>query len=103
MSDDPLLSLSQARARVPGRGNGPLAISTLTRWILKGCPSRDGRRVRLAATRAGGRWLVRESALDEFFAALGADPEDATPTPRSQNARRKAADAAGRELERRGC
>lgn len=70
-SPNDLLSIAQACRRIPGaRGNARVNPSTVTRWIIQGCPARSGERVRLAATRVGGRWMVTEAALAEFFGAL---------------------------------
>jgi hypothetical protein len=100
-----LLTVSQVCRRIPGaRGNTTVSPSTVTRWILAGCPSRGGERVRLAAVRAGSRWLVAPRALDDFFGALGSTvAPPPTPTGRRTEAQRRAASArAARELERRG-
>lgn len=104
MSDD-LLTVSQVCRRLPGaRGARHVTPSTVTRWILAGCPARTGQRIRLAATRAGSRWLIRPADLDDFFAALKGDITDAPPStpPTSPTAARRKAEAAGRELARRG-
>lgn len=104
---EPLLTVSQVCDRVPGaRSNKRINPATVTRWILVGCPARNGQRVRLAATRAGARWLVAPAALEEFFAALAsteqhpADPP--TPKPRTEQQRRAASEQAAEELKRRG-
>ncbi len=107
MSADPdLLTISQIVARLPGsRGARRVHPATVTRWILVGCPARDGRRVKLAATRAGTRWLVRESDLQAFFEALAADPtttNTSAPAPRTPTARQKASERAALALERMG-
>ena len=97
-----LLTVSQVCRRLPGaRGARNVTPSTVTRWILAGCPARDGTRVKLPATRAGSRWLVRAADLDAFFAALAAEPVRPAP-PRSQSSRNKSADAAGSVLEKLG-
>ena len=99
------LTLAQIADSIPGsRGAERLSPATLTRWIIDGCRARDGSRVRLAATRAGTRWLVQQVDLDAFFAALAADPAPvSTPVPvRSETARRKASAAAGRKLAAMG-
>lgn len=106
MSVNPdLLTIRQVVARLPGsRGARRVHPATVTRWILFGCPARDGCRVKLAATRAGSRWLVLESDLKAFFDALAADPT-ATPTQqptRTLIARQNASERAARELERMG-
>jgi hypothetical protein len=98
------LTVSEVCRRLPGaRGARHVTPSTVTRWIVLGCPARDGTRVRLAATRAGGRWLIRAADLEMFFAALAADPTTPATTPtRTPAARRRTSEAAARELERRG-
>lgn len=75
-----LLTVSQVCRRVPGKGAASLSPSTVTRWILLGCPARDGTRVRLAATRAGSRWLIDPADLDSFFTRLKGDI-DPRPAP----------------------
>jgi hypothetical protein len=102
---DPFLTLAQIAATIPGaRGAKQLSAATLTRWILAGSPSRAGGRVRLIATRCGGRWLVRQSDLDQFFRECAGeiDPTPPTDTP-TDAANRKAAERANRELEQAGC
>jgi hypothetical protein len=103
-ADTDLLSVSQIVARLPGsRGARRVHPATVTRWILVGCPARDGRRVKLAATRAGTRWLVREPDLQAFFQALAADPNTSSPlpAPRTPTAAKRAA-AAADKLKRMG-
>ena len=47
-----LLTVSQVCSRIPGaRGARHVTPSTVTRWILTGCPSLTGKRVKLVATR----------------------------------------------------
>ena len=41
--------------------------STVARWIVSGCPGRDGTRVRLRATRVGSRWMVAPADLEAFL------------------------------------
>ena len=105
MADDSdWFTLTQIAARLPGsRGARRVHPATVCRWILSGCPARDGRRVKLAATRAGSRWLVRESDLRAFFDALAAtSAAGATPSPTLTNSADRAARRAAEQLERRG-
>jgi hypothetical protein len=105
MTDDLPLTVSQVCKRFPGaRGARNVTPSTITRWILAGCPARDGTRIRLAATRCGSRWLVKPTDLDAFFAALAADPlpTNTSLAPRSPAARRRATEHAARELHAQG-
>lgn len=105
MSEE-LLTVSQVCRRLPGaRGAKNVTPSTVTRWILEGCPSRAGERVKLNATRAGARWLIAPADLDQFFAALKGDISDTTPPTlptRTPTQSRKASERAVRELEKRG-
>ena len=102
-----LLSVSQVCSSIRGaRGNDSLSPSTVTRWILTGCPARSGARVKLVATRVGSRWMVSPAALEEFFTALAsttpAAPSPPTTKTRTDAQRRAACEAATKELERRG-
>lgn len=95
------LTLSQVCSRLPGaRGAHRVAPSTITRWILQGCPARGGGRVKLSAIRAGGRWLVSQAALDAFFAALAANESE--PPASSPSARNKASEYAAAALQAAG-
>lgn len=99
MSELPL-TLVQIAANIPGARR--LSPSTITRWILQGCPIRDGsRRVKLAATRCGHRWLVYQTDLDAFFAALRGDMASEAPE-RTPAARNHASEAASKQLEKMG-
>lgn len=102
-----LLTVAQVCELLPGaRGNKRVSPSTVTRWILKGCPSRSGVRVKLHAKRVGGRWLIAApDDLDAFFEALAATDvaaQTTTPQSRTETQRRAASERAARELERRG-
>jgi hypothetical protein len=71
--------------------------ATPNRWILKGTTLRDGTRLRLAATRTPGGWLIEQADLDGFLARLTAD---ALGQPASVDTR--AHDAADAILEKEG-
>jgi hypothetical protein len=108
MSNDLPLTLTQVCSRLPGaRGAKRVSPSTVTRWILAGCPARNGTRVRLAATRCGSRWLVHQRDLDAFFTTLAAEPAEPTdpaPSPpgRTPAQRQRAGEVAARELDQLG-
>ena len=104
IDDSPLLTISQVCRILPGsRGARNITPSTVTRWILTGCPARNGERVKLAATRCGSRWLIRQCDLNAFFAALAADPATITaPSVRPPTARQSSNDAALASLVERG-
>jgi hypothetical protein len=101
-----LLTISEICTRVPGaRGASRVRPATITRWILQGCRSRTGERVKLAAIRVGGRWMVEESRLEQFFSALAGSKSDTAttaPTVRTDNQRSRASRRAADELARRG-
>jgi hypothetical protein len=85
-------------------GTHPSAVS---RWILRGIKGRDGQFRRLVASRIGGRWMVRQTDLDEFVAAVTADRLDepttaAVTSPRLPLARQRAIEQAERELTAAG-
>lgn len=106
LNGETLISLAQAAKKFPGhRGADRLHPATLTRWILAGVKTHDGKRVRLEAVRGGHRWLTSELSLARFVAALTplADPLDGTPTPATHSPakQQRAADRAGAELVRR--
>lgn len=102
------LTVSQICRAYPGsRGKPSLNPSTVTRWILSGCPARSGERVKLAASRVGGRWLVSPSDLQAFFAALastrsGDDALTQVAVRQPTSVRRAASARAANELKRRG-
>jgi hypothetical protein len=101
------ITISQVCRRYPGaRGAQRIAPSTVTRWIISGCPSRTGERVKLTAIRAGRHWLIRPSDLDTFFATLARSTDSGpAPTIPTQSSERKTSErgvSAGRELENRG-
>lgn len=101
-------TVSQVCRAYPGsRGKPNLSPSTVTRWILTGCPSLSGERVKLKATRVGSRWMVDFADLEAFFEALASTRAgNNAPMPsangRSSRERRIASTRAAKELERRG-
>jgi hypothetical protein len=65
--------VAQAR-RIPScRIDGTTHPAIVTRWIMRGIVLHDGSRLRLAATRTPGGWLVADEDLDHFLARLTAD------------------------------
>lgn len=100
-----MMTVAQVARSIPGRdGTKGIHPSAITRWVTTGIPARNGQRVKLAAIRVGGRWLIRPDALDAFFAALGSTEPSAPTKPkrRTEAQRRRASEAAARELIRRG-
>jgi hypothetical protein len=86
----------------PGRGGVRPHPSTPLRWILRGAKTADGRVIRLAAVRVGGRWVSSVQALDRFLAELTAaalpGPTAPAPTERDERRTRRAGERAGDAL-----
>jgi hypothetical protein len=98
------LSLSQAARRFPSyRESRPVNQSTVFRWITAGVKLSSNRRLRLEAARVGGRWLTSAQAVERFIRAQTPDL-DATERPcaRTPRQRERAAERAGKQLERIG-
>jgi hypothetical protein len=98
------IPLSAATALVPAARNGKRThLSTLLRWILTGARAPSGELVRLEAVRLGGRWMTSREALQRFAERLTPQlPAPSQPMPSTAGQRRRAADAAERELDRLG-
>jgi len=94
LTNETLLSLPQAAKRLPSyRGDRPVSVSCIMRWILAGVPTAAGR-VHLEAVRLGGRWLTSVEAIDRFAAAQTPDQASLPHFPRSLPARRPTTDLA---------
>lgn len=104
ISHETALSLSAAARRLPRlRAGRPVHPATLLRWVLDGIRGPGGGRVRLEAVRVGGRWVTTAEALERFQGALSIVPDErACPTPRTPGQRQRAAETAGRELDKLG-
>ena len=88
-----LLSLAQAAKRLPKRRGGKRPhVSCLYRWTVNGC-----RGVILESIQVGGTRCTSEEALARFFEQL--TYSDSSLSQRSPAQRRKAMEAAQRELE----
>jgi hypothetical protein len=99
-----LLSLAQAAPLFPpGRNGARPTIGCFTRWILKGVKGPTGELVRLEAVRLGGKWVTSREAIQRFAERLTPRLDDEPPAaPRTPNQRRRASEAAARELEQMG-
>lgn len=88
--DEDLIGLAEAGriAKV-----GPRVI---TRWGRTGF-LRNGERVRLELVKLGGKYRTTKNAIVRFIAALNGEDEPA-PMPRTATQRRKASEAAEKEL-----
>src|SRR5262245_37101128 len=92
-----------ARLFPPYRGTKPINPSTVFRWIMSGVRLSDGSLLRLEARRIGGRWLTYREAVERFIDKQTPRFSD-DPVPQSRMLRRhtKAAERAGRELDKIG-
>jgi hypothetical protein len=100
---EPKLSVSQAaRYFAPSRGGKPAHKSRVIRYITAGVVGPNGDRVYLEALRQGNQWVTTPSAIQEFAESLTPARVATPPTTRTTAVRRKAAELAGRELERHG-
>ena len=99
-NNEPLIGLAAA---VRKHGAHP---GTGARWIMKGCRSTSGERIHLEAVRRGYKWVTSAEAVERFFARLSppaASTAPVTPAPvTTPTDRRRAAEAAARELESAG-
>jgi hypothetical protein len=105
LTTETTLSLSQAaRLLPPGRGDRPVTLSCVLRWVLRGARSPSGELVRLEAVRLGGRWITSRQALQRFTETLTPDLSggQTAPTPRSSGRRQRASERAARQLEQLG-
>ena len=99
------LRLSEAGRLFPAhRGKGSINPSTIFRWVVQGVKTPDGHIVRLAAIRAGARWLTARGAVSRFCAALTAAsvPTPTAPPPRTPAERSRASQRATKQLIERG-
>ena len=91
--DDPLLGMAAAGRKYSTHP------ATVTRWIQSGCRSTTGERVHLEGVRRGYKWFTSEPALVRFFARLSMPSTPRVPAVAIPTDRRRAAEAAARELE----
>jgi hypothetical protein len=103
LTDETLIPLPEVcRMLPPGRNGAKPALGTVLRWILSGAKSPDGELVRLEAIRVGGKWLTSREALARWTARLTPQSDKPMSPARTPRQRRRAAEAAERELERMG-
>src|SRR5438045_1552712 len=76
----------------------PTHPATITRWILKGLRTPDGRLVKLEAARLPSGWVTTADALAEFLAAITPRTVAQEPGPTAAEQRRRA-EHADRQLE----
>jgi hypothetical protein len=112
LHNETTISLSQAaRLLPPGRRGRPVTLSCVLRWVLDGVRLASGERVRLEATRMGGRWLTSVEALQRFAdrqtprfdsGPQPGLPAPRRPTPRTPTQRRRALERAHEALDKAG-
>jgi len=97
-NQEDLLSLTQAARLLPARRGGKQPhVSCLYRWTTAGCKG-----VVLESLQIGGTRCTSKEALARFFGRLTQEASPEAETTRSVARRRRAAEAAERQLEREG-
>jgi hypothetical protein len=105
LTSETTLSLKQAaRLLPPGRGDRPVTLSCVLRWVLRGARGPLGDLVRLEAVRLGGRWITSREALQRFTDALTPDLTggQSRPAPRTPGRRQQASERAAQQLKQMG-
>jgi hypothetical protein len=103
-AEAPLSLAAAAKLVPPARTGKKTHLSTLLRWILRGCRGPGGVLVRLEAVRLGNRWMTSREAIQRFTERLTPrlDGDDVPPIQRSESRRRRASERAAAELEQLG-
>ena len=81
---DAIPAASAAKLVPAATKTGHVSPSTITRWIHDGILIR-GERIRLAASRIGGRLFVTSKNLDEFIQSCSGDMAVSQPSPAEPN------------------
>jgi hypothetical protein len=98
-----LLTLSEASKRLPKLKAGkPPHVSTLHRWVLRGCRSQDDMVVRLETVKIGGTTCTSLEALQRFFDRLSGDTTVVTPPTPTMRKRQRQLDRVDEELRKAG-
>ena len=98
ISSEAVVTLTQATQHLPRRRKGKRpAVSTIFRWAQHGC-----RGIRLETIQVGGSKCTSIEALQRFCERLTQDANPQAEPTRTIARRRRAAEAAVRELEREG-
>jgi hypothetical protein len=105
LADQKVIPLTELPDHCPRRRGGKrLNVATAYRWALGGCKAKDGSIVRLPIIKVGGTQCTSTEAFQWFCDRLSAEVGQAPPpTPsatRTSAARRRAIEAAERELDR---
>lgn len=105
LQDEQAISLGQATKLLPtGRNGSHTCLSTVLRWVLDGVklPGKE-ERVKLEASRLGGRWITSVEAIHRFMENLTPVLDDSKPAvSRTPTARTRASERAARALEKAG-
>jgi Protein of unknown function (DUF1580) len=99
------IPLADAAKLIPAARRGKKThISTLLRWIIRGCRAPSGEVVRLDGLRLGDRWMTSAAALQRFAERLTPRLDDSGGTDelRSTTRRQKASEKAAAELKKHG-
>jgi hypothetical protein len=94
LANETPITLAEAARTLPG---GPVHVSTIHRWRLKGC-----RGVRLASFLRGGVRHTNREAIERFFDAVTAAADGEPITARTSKQRERKITAAERACERAG-
>jgi hypothetical protein len=101
LTDETLVTLTEATRHIPCREGKRLHSSTIWRWHAKGVRTRSGRRVRLEALRLGGRVWTSVQAIERFGIELaeanmidGEQDSLRAPRPRTPSEAQRAAEIA---------
>jgi hypothetical protein len=102
--ETPVPLAAAAKLVPPARTGKKTHLSTLLRWISRGCRGPAGALVRLEGIRIGNRWHTSREALQRFAEALTPPLKDAqaSPAPRSPATRSRASERAETELKKLG-
>lgn len=102
LSENPIGLSATARVFGSAREGKATSPATVYRWCLQGVRVPGGRRVYLEYFWIGSRLMTSRAACVRFIEAQQPDPPADNPRLRSPAERRRASEAAARELERMG-
>lgn len=98
-----VVTLTEATKRLPTLNESKrLNVSTMYRWVQRGCLSKDGTTVRLETVKIGGTTCTSLEALQRFFDQLNGDTTVMTPRTTRSKSRLRQIEAAERELREAG-
>ncbi|SFQ12327.1 helix-turn-helix domain-containing protein [Tranquillimonas alkanivorans] len=70
---------------------------TVRDWIMDGCPTMDGHRVRLGAIKIGRSWAVSDEDLVLFLHRIRPQPEGGRPDPMQEADPKASPDTSSKE------